>query len=251
MNKTAAKAAMLFLFVCSVIKINAQTNAGKWQLGINGGVFIYQGDLTPSSFGSYKTPSLALGINVSRILNSYFAVRANLALGKLRGNDAAYSEPAWRQQRNLNFSTPVTELSVLMLWNLFGNNNNELGRRFSPYLFAGAGINKISISRDYSKLDRSVFANGSKVQLGLAVDSLKTLSRTIAVLPVGAGLEYYISPKISLSFETNFCYTFTDYLDGFSYVAEPNKKDFYHSQTLGFIFRFGKKDQLGCPVLKF
>lgn len=247
--KTIVKAALLLLCTCTIMKINAQTNS--WQIGINGGMFIYQGDLEPSPFGSYKTPSFTFGLNVSKILNPFFAVRANVAIGKLRGDDAAYNDPAWRKQRNLSFNTPVLEMSGLLVWDLFGNNSNELGMRFSPYLFAGAGLNKIKISRDYSKLNRNVFTYNSKEQIGFATDSSRSTPGVIPVLPVGAGIAYNINSKWTLTFETSFRYTFTDYLDGFSYIANPGRKDFYHSHVIGINYRLGggegNKTELGCP----
>lgn len=209
----------------------------------------------PLQLGPVKHPLLQFGINVSRVLNPYFSIRANLALGKLRGNDSACSDPAWRCQRNYNFNTPVTEFSALMVWNLFGNNSNELGRRFSPYLFAGAGVSWLNISRDYSRLNKACFGSSSKEQLGLVIDSIKSLAGSIPVIPVGAGIQYYFSPSISLTAETNFRYAFTDYLDGFSYGANPRQKDAYHSHTLGMIYRCGNasggKNGVGCPVVKF
>ncbi len=250
MNKVTTTAGLLLLFIIITQTVTAQTS--KWQLGVNGGVFIYQGDLTPTSIGSYATPSPVFGVNVSWVLNSYFSVRANLAVGKLRGDDAAYSDPAWRRQRNFNFSTPVTELSGLMVWNLFGNNSNELGMRLSPYVFGGAGISWLNIRRDYSRLNPDLFGTSSKERQGIITDSAKTLPGTIPVIPLGLGVQYYISPKISLTAETNFRYTFTDYLDGFSYSANPNQRDFYHSHTIGILFRFGaNKNDIGCPVMKF
>ena len=57
----------------------------KWQLGVNGGVFIYKGDLTPSIVGSYKTAAPFFEINISRVINPTFAWRANFALGQLIG----------------------------------------------------------------------------------------------------------------------------------------------------------------------
>lgn len=229
----------------------AQKEERNWQIGINGGLLVYQGDLTPSAFGSYKTATPTVGLYVSRILNPYFAIRANAVFGSLKGDDARYSSPPWRKLRSLNFSTPVTEITGLLVWNPFGNNNNEIGLRFTPYLMGGAGISFLNISRDYSKMDRTTFPTGSKQRLGLSLDSIHSLPRSIPVLPIGAGVAYYISPKFSLTFETIYRFTFTDYLDGFSHAADPNHKDAYHSHTLGLVYRFGKKSQLDCPPVKY
>ena len=229
----------------------AQKEERKWQVGINGGMMIYQGDLTPSPFGSYRTTTPTIGVYVSRILNPYFAIRANAVFGSLKGDEGGYSKPSWRKLRGLNFSTPVTEFTGLLVWNPFGNNNNEIGLRFTPYIMGGAGATVLSISRDYSKMDSLVFPASSKQRQGVGLDSVHALPRSSFVLPLGAGIAYYLSPKFSITFETLFRYTFTDYLDGFSHAADPNQKDAYHSHTIGLVYRFGKKNQLDCPPMKY
>ena len=252
MNASLKKAILFLVIVAGNLYVFAQKEERKWQLGINGGLMIYQGDLTPSAFGSYKTATPTVGLYLSRILNPYFAVRANAAFGSLKGDDAKYSNPSWRKLRAFNFSTPVTEISGLLVWNPFGNNNNEIGMRFTPYLLGGAGVSFLNISRDYSKMDSVAFPPSSKQRQGLGVDSVHSLPRSLFdALPLGAGIAYYLSPKFSLTFETIFRYTFTDYLDGFSHAADPKQKDAYHSHTIGLVYRFGKTSQLDCPTMKY
>ncbi|HMD00161.1 MAG TPA: DUF6089 family protein [Ferruginibacter sp.] len=229
---------------------DAQPDLSKWQVGVNVGAFIYQGDLTPSQFGSYKTWKPGFGLYVSRIVSPSFILRTNLAFGKLKGDDAKYDQPAWRQQRNFNFTSPVTELSELIVWNIFKNNSNEEGKRFSPYLFAGAGISFVKVNRDYSSFNAAYFGDGEDLPARLQADADHKLPRKLLVLPVGTGVEFYLTPKISLTAETNFRYTRTDYLDGFSQAANPDKNDFYHSHTVGLVYKFGSKNMLGCPVLR-
>ncbi len=253
-NHSKATAAVI-LFFASIFSVQAQ-NGYKWMAAVNGGVIIYQGDLTPSSLGSYKTASPVLGFSIARIMSPYFAIRGNAAFGQLKGNDAAYDNPAWRKSRALAFSTPVTEISAQAVWNPFGNNSNELGMRFTPYLFAGAGINFINVSRDYSRMDTTVFSFNSKTRVGLEQDAAVTPPRSLFVLPVGAGLSYYLGSRWSLNYELNFRYTFSDYADGFSYTANPNQRDYYHSHTIGLQYRFGGTgghgaDKLGCPIMKY
>ncbi len=248
--RNVSSTAVILMFVLSAAKAQAQQSY-KWMIGVNGGAMIYQGDLTPSPFGSYPTASLTLGISAARILNSYFAVRGSLSVGNLRGDDASYSTPAWRKARNFSFSTPVSELAAQLVWNPFGNNSNELGLRVTPYLFGGAGLSFLHINRDYSRMDTTVFSYSSKQQTGLRIDSAVVPPRSILVLPVGIGLSFYLAPRWSINAETSFRYSFTDYLDGFSYAANPNQKDFYHTHTIGLVYRLGGSgaagDKLGCP----
>ncbi len=229
----------------------AQPGLSNWQVGVNAGIFIYQGDLTPSHFGSYKTMKPALGIYVSRILSPSFILRTSLAWGHLKGDDAKYSKPEWRQQRNFNFTSPVTEISEMLVWNIFKNNSNEAGKRFSPYVFGGAGISFVKIKRDYSNLNAGFFDGESALQSGLATDIATSTPKRLLVLPLGVGVEYYLSPRIALTAETNFRYMRTDYLDGFSQAANPEKKDFYYSHVIGLVYKFGAKNAVGCPVMKY
>ena len=245
-----ASCIIILAFISSIDFANAQINLSNWQVGFSGGVFVYQGDLTPSMLGSYKTLKPEINLYVSRILTPSFILRTNLALGKLKGDESKYASPAYRRERNLSFTTPVTEISEQLVWNMFGNNGNEIGKRFSPYLFAGAGVSFLNVKRA-SNINKGYFVNEPQVEAGLAEDLKISPPRAALVLPAGIGVEYYVSPKISLTAETSFRYTFTDYLDGFSRVASSNKKDFYQSHSIGLVYKFGKKNQLACPVLKY
>jgi hypothetical protein len=78
------------LVTCSFIAHAQLATFSKYEAGINAGTLIYQGDLTPSAVGSFKTPAFVFGLNGSRYLTNKFAVRLDLNFGKLKGDDAAY-----------------------------------------------------------------------------------------------------------------------------------------------------------------
>ncbi|MBS1511414.1 MAG: hypothetical protein JST86_11275 [Bacteroidetes bacterium] len=229
--------------------VHAQIDLSKYEVGLSGGVLVYQGDLTPSRLGSYKTLKPQLGLHVYRIINPSFSLRFNITRGKLYGNDAKYSSPEWRQQRNFNFTTPLTELSVLGVWNIMASRQP----RFAPYVFAGAGLGFVHIKRDWSKLDGTVFGDGSDVAAGLAADIAKKLPRAIPVIPVGAGVRYTINDNFSAIAETNYRLSRTDYLDGFSQAANPKQNDHYLSHSIGIIYSFGKKSKssVACPKMRY
>lgn len=64
-------------------RLYSQLPVSKYEMGILGGFIIYQGDLTPTNTGSYKTMKPAFAIYGSRILSNSFAVRLNLAFEAL------------------------------------------------------------------------------------------------------------------------------------------------------------------------
>ncbi|MFN8252725.1 MAG: DUF6089 family protein [Ferruginibacter sp.] len=243
-KKTALAATLVF---GSYPFIYSQTGLSKYEVGLSGGVFVYQGDLTPQQLGSYKTMKPQLALHVYRKISPVFSVRLNLNRGKLYGNDAKYSNPDWRQQRNFSFTTPVTELSVQGVWSFLENRTPRL----SPYVFAGAGLSFVNIKRDYSNYNAAYFGESSGVSAGLAQDAATSLPRVIPVAPVGAGVRYYLNERFSLIGETSYRLSFTDYLDGFSKSANAGKNDHYMSHSVGVIYSFGKKNKgLGCPVVK-
>lgn len=248
--KPGKLATFIFMLFC-VNHSQAQIDFTQWQAGINAGVMVYQGDLTPSPIGSYKTLKPTAGFFVSRIINPSFLLKTNFAFGRIKGDDSKYNDPWWRKERNLYFTSRVIEISELLVWNMFSNNGNELGKRFSPYVFGGLGVSFLKVKRDYSNMSKNFFIDFPQVQAGFNADISITPPRTAIVLPVGIGVEYYVNPRFSLTAETNFRYTFTDYLDGFSRGANPSKKDFYQTHTLGLLYRFGKQDKLGCPVMTY
>jgi len=248
MGKTG-KIIMLSLFMSKINLLHAQLYLTRWQIGASAGVFAYQGDLSPSPLGSYKTLKPTLNLCVSRILSPSFSLRTNLAFGGLKGDESKYSIPAYRKERALSFSTPVTEISELLVWNLVGNNGNEIGNTFSLYLFGGAGVNFLNVKRA-NNLNKPYFANEPSVPAAIDADLKVTPPSKILVLPIGAGIEYYVSPNISLTAETMFRYTRTDYLDGYSIISKGHKDDTYQSHTIGIVFKFNAINKLDCPRIK-
>ena len=250
MKRTKKQAIVIAIAAFCTGTAYSQADNPKYEFGVNLGFLVYQGDLTPEKLGSFKTKKLSMGFHASRILGSSFSLKANLVIGKLKGDDAVYSNPEYRQLRNFNFTSPVTELSAQLVWNVSGKNYTDKG--FSPYLYAGAGLAMLKIKRDWSNINTSYFdRESSEIWTGLAIDSAQRLPRIMPVIPVGAGVKYFFTPRWAVNAETSYRFIFSDYLDGFSEAANPQKGDHYLNYSVGLIYRTGKKNRLGCPVLKY
>jgi len=252
MKVISRKAIVASLIVCSYYSsAHAQiVTAPKHEIGFSGGMFIYQGDLTPEKAGAFKTPGIAINLFYNRILSRSFSLRTNLAFGKLMADDNNYKSPAYRTQRNFRFAARNTEISELLVWNILGNNYGDR-KILSPYIFAGAGLSSLRINRDWSQTNYDYFATDQRMLDGLGVDTTTKLPGTIPVIPVGVGLRYSISNKLSIMAEASYRYTFTDYIDGFSKSANPDNKDFYSNYSIGLIYTFGKSTSLDCPTMKY
>lgn len=239
-----AFAITVMLTCISGIKLNAQNKLSKYEFGINAGLFLYQGDLTPRVEGAVETPGFGVNIFAARILSPSFSLRTNLGIGSLGGDDSKYSNPEWRRQRNFNFHTPVFEVSELLVWNFLRKNNIQSG--LSPYVYGGVGVSFVKIHRDASRFNPEAFVVDPQIEIGLQQDLETTPPRNLFVLPVGIGLKYWITPNIAVNAEAAFRLTFTDYVDGFSKSGTANR-DYYYNHSAGLIFRFGRRSYVGCP----
>lgn len=235
--------------LCFVVPVPgvSQSNFSKFEIGAGAGVFVYQGDLTPLRAGSYKTLKPGLNFFVNRILDAVFSLRTNLVLAAVKGDDAKYSLPQYRQQRNFNFKSPLFELSELIVGNIRGNNLSRQSPGLSPYLFAGLGFSILSIKRDWSRFNAEYFSSEASTLSGLAADRQHALPTLVPVVPMGIGIRYPVSSRVSINAETSYRFTFTDYLDGFSKAANDARKDSYMSHTVGLIYQFKKNSWLKCP----
>lgn len=245
--KTTAIVLTSFLFIAA--KSNAQFYKDM-SVGLNGGIYVYQGDLTPERIGSFRTMQPGFSFFAKKPINYFLAARVHVSIASLKGDDSRYTKPEYRQQRNFYFTTSVKEFSGQLVWNIRGRNYDDQG--IMPYIFSGAGVSLISVHKDYSRMDLTVFGEGSDVMAGLAIDNIKGTPHALFSVPVGVGAEYPISNRFSVNIETSYRFIFTDYLDGFSHSANPALRDHYHSTSAGLIYKFGNRDKgVACPVIKY
>lgn len=208
---------------------------------------MYQGDLTPHRHGSIETLQPGIGIFCTRIINRSFAAKLLFNMARLAGDESVYKYPAWRQQRNFSFNASVKELSLLLHWNILGTNYNE--SKYEPYVFAGAGISAVNISRNYSRYNAAYFGENSDIPARIAIDAVTPTPKAIPVVPAGVGVRYNLSNRIAINAEAAYRFMNTDYLDGFSVSANPAFKDHYSSFTIGAAYKFGVKEKYGCPTV--
>ncbi len=244
--KTGALVLSTILFF--TVKAHAQFYSDM-SVGLNGGIYVYQGDLTPSRYGSFRNLRPGFSFFAKKPINHFLAARIHLSFARLVADESRYSKPDYRQQRNFYATTPVKEFSAQLVWNIRGRNYEDRG--IMPYIFSGAGLTLLSVVKDYSRMNSSVFHSGSEVANGLVIDNAHGTPRAILAVPVGVGAEYPLSNRFSVNIETSYRFIFTDYLDGFSEAAGPKFQDHYHSTSAGIIYKFGKRDSgVGCPTVK-
>lgn len=164
-------------------------------------------------------------------VNRFFAVRANLMYGMLKGDDkytngrpprienGVYMKPddSWfRARRNLNFETHLVEFQAVAELNL-KKYNHTAGKgskeRWAPYIAGGLG---------FFWFNPYTYLNGSKVKLkplgteGQYIGYKKPYSNFQFDLMALVGIKYNITERVSIALEGVYHQTFTDYLDDVS-----------------------------------
>jgi len=239
-------AVTFFAFIA--VNITAQ-NKNNYEIGINAGTFIYQGDLTNSFLGTYKGAKPAIGVFVSKDVDPYFSWRINLMYGKIGVDESQFTNPSWKQLRNFKFTTSVAELSSVIVWNFFGDNGANKYSRFSPYVFGGVGISLLNVKRDWHNINRSAFGDKSTVIIGLGVDTLHRTPTLLPIIPVGIGFKYAINNQLSVRAEGTYRIAFSDYIDGFSQSVNASKNDTYYGLSIGVSYKLFT-NIYKCPTIK-
>lgn len=217
--------------------LSAQIN--YWQGGIFVGASGFSGDVTPQATPDPAEVSLALGLLGRVDVNPKLGFRGSITYANLMGDDANY--PIWGD-RGFRFNTTLIELAGVAEWEPFARNRYytnsqgliEMDRIISPYLFAGVGMSFANLDTDFSRYE----GNNSVTEQGIREDRSKGSSQTAFVIPLGAGIKFDISNRLTIGIEFGGRLSFSDYLDGISMAAGPDKDDAYLLGGLNTYYRF-------------
>lgn len=165
-------------------------------------------------------------------LGKQCAAQGSLFVGFISGDDALTSDVT-RHNRNLNFRSPVVELSGQ--FEFFLTRQRE-GHRYNlrgvngwavinveSYVFLGAGLAFIN---PQGRLPDGTWHNLQPLSTegqGL-VDTRDPYHRLQFVIPVGVGFKYAVSREWSIGLEYGMRKTFTDYMDDVSTTYYDNNE---------------------------
>ncbi len=174
------------------------------------GVLNYQGDLRQEVF-TLKDGRAALGIGVLAELSNRIGIRYTYMYGSVHADDKYNAQPQY-YYRNLDFWSRIREQSVQLQVQIFNGERAKINPflvggiayfHFNPYTFDRDGV------RHYLQ---PLSTEGQGVIPGApAPYSLRERS-----IPMGGGIRFTVTEKLSISWEITFRYTQTDYLDDVS-----------------------------------
>jgi OmpA-OmpF porin, OOP family len=216
-----------------------------WEIGLSNGLIFYTGDVHSGTI-AFKEMHPCFGAYSLYHFTDNISIKPQLYYGQFSGSDFNYASHI---NRNFIFKTHIFEPSVEVIWEPWGhikyNVAQETNRRgrISPYFHLGFGGLFINPKVDY-------YEEGNKNLLTqIAYDKAHT-KKQYPIIPFGIGWRFDVSPQWTLGGDASWRMPFSDYLDGISRAANPEKQDWYSVATLSLGYRFKykrDKDNDGVP----
>ncbi|MFK7932919.1 MAG: DUF6089 family protein [Saprospiraceae bacterium] len=215
-----------FTFSFFVLFLTTLSNAQS-SVGIHLGLSNYLGDIVPSSI-TLDNAQLSFGAFYRYHASEKFALRANVMLGQLKGDDNDYDE---RKNRGYSFETGYTQLSLLGEYHFNGkpryDEDGVFQKNTTFYLLAGIGGTIVNPE-----------TSGLPMNAPELAEDYSTFAFTI---PVGLGVQFPLSEQLLFGAEIGAGLVFSDYLDGISESANPDQNDNMGHFELNLAYYFGGK----------
>lgn len=196
------------LFFTSYLPVFAQQVEVGGHLGGAG----YIGDLNP--YHPVKISGISGGAFVKLNFNPHLGLGFHYNYGEIKAKDAHFNYEQFRD-RNLSFSTPLHEVSLLLDFNLFNLYAYNRKTRITPFIFTGIAEvifdPKTSYQGNDYKLKRYMTEGQSSPYKGYAL-----------AIPYGVGIKYKLRNNWTIYTQIGYRAAFTDYLDDVSGVYAPS-----------------------------
>lgn len=234
----------------SFAQIGLTSSSGRFEIGLNAGPMNFLGDLGGNRGKGTLGPkdnNIPVTNMIGGIVATYYATewlgfRLAGNIGRMEGDDRlirqAQPSDTWegaRKFRNLTFRSPLYEayVGVELFPTAFIHLRNGWGLpRFRPYLIGGIGLFRFNPQGIYTA------PNGAETWVdlrplrlegqGMAETGVPEYSLTAYNIPVGIGIKYDITERLTFGIELIHRITGTDYVDDVSrkYI-DPNLFDLY------------------------
>jgi hypothetical protein len=210
-----------------------------WQGGLFVGLTAFSGDINPQSTPDLSDVSIAIGVSGKVDVTPKVGFKGSLNYAKLVGDDANYES---RISRGFKFNTTLIELIGVAEWEPFGSDryysdaggNVVMDKLISPYLYLGAGLGFANLNTDFSRYEGA----NALIRQGIQADRTQGSSKTAFIIPAGVGVKIDITNSISVAVDFGARLSFSDYLDGISQSANPERDDIYFLSGLNLFYRF-------------
>lgn len=203
----------LFSFIALVmLTTDARTQqilGHRSEIGFGVGTFNYTGDLVRTY--DFTTSKPAATVFYRSNISNVISLRTAITAGKIGASDTHKPIDAFATARAASFNLFLFEAAGTFEYHFLDWRDSKRRLRFTPYLFAGAGLFGISGVEQKS-------AEYSNIQM---------------TIPFGGGMKYVLNPKYYIAFEFGIRKTFFDYLDNIS-GGDPAYKNFQYGNSFDY-----------------
>ncbi|MGZ3836033.1 MAG: type IX secretion system protein PorG, partial [Mucilaginibacter sp.] len=195
-----------FVIFLLLIFLSLNLQAQTWELGGFAGGSAYMGDLNPNN--PVKVSGIALGAFAKRNFDGYWSAKLNYTFGQISAADNTSSSAQFRQ-RNLSFTTQLSELSVIGEFNFMKYIPEAGENKYTPFIYLGVGVvgyNPQATFQGHTYDLRPLITEGQT----------KPYGKVALAFPYGIGVKYNITGKWNLTADIGYRNPTTDYLDDVS-----------------------------------
>jgi hypothetical protein len=206
------KTLLLIILLPYILFSQRQNGLSKSEIGLFSGASYYIGDL--NQLEHFKNSQIAYGIVAKYNLNPRIALRGLLVMGNVKADDA--QSPAKYNgvytNRNLSFSSSITEIGGGIEFNYFPFQIGNKTYRGSGYLFAEIAYFQMNPTTNYQGETIELRTLGTEGQ-GTNLSTQGYYSKNQLSIPFGIGFKYPFGDLFCFGMEYGVRKTFTDYLD--------------------------------------
>ena len=183
----------------------------QWNVNLFGGFSNYVGDMQHRPYTTTESNG-SFGAGLQYDLSGHFSILSNLTYGKVSASDARDNKTNNRA-RNLSFETKIGEWNLLLEYNLLDLQEHRL----TPYAFAGIAVYHFD-PYAFDSLGRKVYLHILSTEgEGLReYPNRKPYALTQFAIPLGGGIKFRITDRVTLAYEIGLRVLFTDHLDDLS-----------------------------------
>jgi len=199
------------LSICLFFSLSTSVSAQKgWELGGWLGTSYYLGDLNTEF--RLNRPGLAGGLMARYNFNTRVCNSTSLNYGRIRARDEDSSNSV-EKMRNLSFFSDVFDLTSTLEFNFFNYVHGSRDEWFTPFIFAGFGIERYNPKREFAGQVYELREYGTEGQA-----PGNEYGNIAASMVAGIGLKWDINLDWSFNLHLKGVRVATDYLDDVSTV---------------------------------
>jgi hypothetical protein len=202
------------------------------EIGIALGVANYSGDLAKGEDFFLKDMQVrafrpAGGILYRNNFSRFASFRGSLIIAQVMGDDAFSDDPA-RRERNLHFRSNITDINMMLEWNILPFFIGHYKYKFTPFIGAGIGGFMFNPKAQYNDRWVALQPLGTEGQGLIEYPDRVKYSKMGFNIPLSFGFKWNLSRYIAMGVEFQYRMLFTDYLDDVSTIY-PNTDYYYNN----------------------